>query len=63
MSFTEAAAIREYTTGKNDFIAVETYLDETSLNAPEAYLTIPQGSAHILEPHQKDLLAAAGGGA
>ena len=61
VSFTEAAAIREYTTGKNDFIAVETYLDETSLNAPEAYLTIPQGSAHILEPPQKGLLAAGGG--
>ena len=50
VSFTEAAAIREYTTGKNpDFIAVETCLDETSLNAPEAYLTMPQGSAHILD--------------
>ena len=43
VSYTEAAAVRNYTTGRNDFLALATFLDPTSLDAPEAYRTLAAG--------------------
>ena len=46
VSYTEAAAIREYTTGQRDFLALDTFL-APSPDAPEAYLTLSAAE----EPH------------
>ena len=43
VSYTEAAAVRNYTTGRDDFLALATYLDPTSLDAPEVYRTLATG--------------------